>query len=148
MSDFERKPMKTYQWQLAKCLIAELEVFAEINVDVPGIMDSWLAGMLYRGIPFTPSHWSGGQDARLKMRLVRAARQLERSGLLMRITEPSRGRTTHVIPSSELIADTLGRLGEQADADAVIAALSRTTWGLVVAHKLSHAFNKNTSVGH
>ena len=123
-------------------------MFAEIDVDVPGIMGSWLAGMLHRGIPFTPSYWSGGQDPRLKMRLVRAAGQLERSGLLTRIAEPNRSRTTHVIPSSKLIADTLGRLGDQADTDAVIAALSRTTWGLGVAHKLSRASNKNASVGH
>jgi hypothetical protein len=140
--------MKTDQWRLAQCLIAELEVFAGIDVDVRGIMNSWLAGMLHRGIPFTPSYWSGGQDPRLKMRLVRAAGQLERSGLLMRIAEPNRGRTTHVIPSSELIAETLGRLGDQVDTDAVIAALTRTTWGLGVAHKLSHASNKNASVGH
>lgn len=140
--------MKTYQWQLAKCLIAELEVFADINVDVPGIMDSWLAGMLHRGIPFTPSYWSGGQDPRLKMRLVRAAGQLERSGLLMRIAEPTRGRTTHVLPSSELIAETLGRLGDQADKDAVLSALSRTTWGLGVARELSRTCRKNASAGH
>jgi hypothetical protein len=149
LSDFERKLMKTYQWQLAKCLVAELEVFAEIDLRSPGIMDSWLAGMLHRGIPFTPSYWSGGQDPRLKMRLVRAAGQLERSGLLTRITEPSRGRTTHVIPSAELIADTLGRLGDQVDADAVVAALSRTTWGLVVAQQLGpQACRKNASVDH
>ena len=140
--------MKTYQWQLAKCLIAELEVFAEIDVNVPGITDSWLAGMLHRGIPFTPSYWSGGQDPRLKMRLVRAAGQLERSGLLTRIAEPNRGRTTHVIPSSKLLADTLGRLGDQADTDAVIVALSRTKWGFGVAQELSRTCAKNASVGH
>jgi hypothetical protein len=82
------------------------------------------------------------------MRLVRAAGQLERSGLLMRIAEPTRGRTTHVLPSSELIAETLGRLGDQADADAVIAALSRTKWGPGVAQQLSLICRKNASVGH
>lgn len=123
-------------------------MFADIDFDVPGIMDSWLAGMLHGGIPFTPSYWSGGQDPRLKMRLVRAAGQLERSGLLTRIAEPSRDRTTHVIPSSELIAETLGQLGDQADKDAVISALSRTTWGLGVAKELSRTCAKNASVGH
>ena len=140
--------MKTYQWQLAKCLIAELEVFAEIDLRSPGIMDSWLVGMLHRGIPFTPSYWSGGQDPRLKMRLVRAAGQLERSGLLMRIAEPNRDRTTHVIPSAELIIDTLGRLGDQVDADAVVAALTRTKWGFGVAQQLPRACRKDALAGH
>ncbi len=51
--------MKPNQLQLAKCLVAELEVFAEVDLDVPGIADTWTSGMLHRGIPFTPSYWAG-----------------------------------------------------------------------------------------
>ena len=63
---FERMPMKPNQLQLAKCLVAELEVFAEIDLDMPGITDSWIVGMLRHGIPFTPSYWSGDENPRQK----------------------------------------------------------------------------------
>ncbi len=36
--------MKRDHLQLAKWLVAELEVFAEIDLDVPGITDSWIDG--------------------------------------------------------------------------------------------------------
>ena len=91
--------MKPNQLQLAKCLVAELEVFAEIDLDMPGITDSWIVGMLRHGIPFTPSYWAGDENPQRKMQLVRAAKQLEQMGLLKRVTEPNRDRTTHVIPS-------------------------------------------------
>ena len=97
--------MKRDHLQLAKWLVAELEVFAEIDLEVPGITDPWITGMLRHGIPFTPSYWSGDENPRQKMRLVRTAKQLERIGLLKRVTEPNRDRTTHVIPSPELISD-------------------------------------------
>ena len=125
--------MKPNQLLLAKCLVAELEVFAEAELDLDGIPDTWIAGMLHRGIPFTPSYWSGGQNPRLKMRLVRAADQMEQLGMLTRLTDPNRNRTTHVIPAAELIADTVRRLDDQFDTDAVIAGLSRTDWGASVA---------------
>ncbi len=122
--------MNSNQMYLAKCLLAELEIFAEINLDTPGIMDSWLTGMLRHGIPFTPSYWTGNDSPGAKMRLVRAAAQLEQKGLLKRVTEPNRDRTTHVIPSLALISETIGRLGDDVNVDAVISALSRTDWGV------------------
>ena len=36
--------MKRDHLQLAKWLVAELEVFAEIDLEVPGITDPWVAG--------------------------------------------------------------------------------------------------------
>ena len=121
--------MNSNQKYLAKWLVAELEVFAEIDLDMPGITDSWIVGMLRHGIPFTPSYWAGDENPRRKMQLVRAAKQLEQIGLLERVTEPSRDRTTHVIPSLALISETIDQLGDEANVDAVIAALSRTDWG-------------------
>lgn len=129
--------MKRDQLQLAKWLLAELEVFAEIDLDVPGITDSWLTAMLRHGIPFTPGYWTGDENPSRKMRLVRAARQLERKGLLKRVTEPNHDRTTHVIPSPALISETIGQLGDEVDVDAVIAALSRTDWGAGIAGQLA-----------
>lgn len=94
-------------------------------------------GMLRHGIPFTPSYWSCDENPRQKMRLVRTAKQLERIGLLKRVTEPNRDRTTHVIPSPELISETIGRLGDDVNVDAVISALSRTGWGAGIAGQLA-----------
>ena len=128
--------MKPNQLQLAKCLVAELEVFAEIDLDLPGTKCSWLVGMLRRGIPFTPSQWVGDESAGRKMGLVRAAKQLEQMGWLKRVSEPNRDRTTHVIPSPELISETIDQLGDEVDVDAVIAALSRTDWGADLADQL------------
>ncbi len=140
--------MKPNQLQLAKCLVAELEVFAEAELDLDGIEDSWLSGMLHRGIPFTPSYWSGGQNPRLKMRLVRAAEQLEQFGMLKCLTKPSRDRTTHVIPTAKLITETVNRLGDEVDIDAVVEGLSRTEWGAYVARALLRILPENTPVGH
>jgi hypothetical protein len=140
--------MKPNQLQLAKCLVAELEVFAEAQLEIEGIADSWITGMLHRGIPFMPSYWSGGQNPRLKIRLVRAADQLEQLGMLKRLTEPNRDRTTHVIPTPELIAGTIDRLRNQVDVDAVVAGLSRTSWGSGVANRLTQIRPGTASVGH
>ena len=129
--------MNSNQMCLAKCLLAELEVFAEIDLDVPGITDSWIVGMLRHGVPFTPSYWGGDKNPRRKMQLVRAAKQLEQMGRLKRVTEPNRDRTTHVIPTPELISETIGRLGDEVSVDAVIAALSRTDWGAGIASQLA-----------
>ncbi|TWT65474.1 hypothetical protein [Crateriforma conspicua] len=129
--------MKRDHLQLTMWLLAELEVFAEIDLKVPGITDPWIVGMLRHGIPFTPSYWSGDENPRQKMRLVRTAKELERIGLLKRVTEPNRDRTTHVIPSPELISATIGRLGDEVNVDAVIAALSRTDWGAGIAGQLA-----------
>lgn len=129
--------MKSNQMQLAKWLVAELEVFAEIELNVPGITDSWLTGMLRHGIPFSPSYWAGDENPQKKMQLVRAAKQLEQMGLLKRVSEPNRDRTTHVIPSPELISETIDQLGDEANLDAVIAALSRTDWGIGIARRLA-----------
>ena len=129
--------MKRDHLQLAKWLVAELEIFAEIDLGAPGITDPWITGMLRHGIPFTPSYWSGDENPRQKMRLVRTAKQLERIGLLKRVTEPNRDRTTHVIPSPELISETIGRLGDDVNVDAVISALSRTDWGAGIAGQLA-----------
>lgn len=129
--------MNSNQKYLAKFLVAELEVFAEIDLDLPGIKSSWLTGMLRHGIPFTPGQWAGDENPRQKMRLVRAAKQLELMGLLARVTEPNRDRTTHVIPSPELILDTIDQLGDEANVDAVIAALSQADWGAGIACRLA-----------
>ena len=129
--------MNSNQTHLAKCLVAELEVFAEIDLDRPGARDLWLTGMLRHGIPFTPSYWTGNDSPGAKMRLVRAATQLEQKGLLTRVTEPNRDRTTHVIPSLELISETIDQLGDEANVDAVIAALSLTDWGAGIACRLA-----------
>ena len=140
--------MKPNQLQLAKCLVAELEVFAEAELQIDGIEDSWISGMLHRGIPFTPSYWSGGRNPRLKMRLVRAADQLEQLGMLKRITKPNRDRTTHIVPSAELITGTVNRLGDEVNLDAVVEGLSRTEWGKRVAEHLSPYQPDTTFTGH
>ena len=140
--------MKPNQRRLSKRLVAELEVFAEIDLDVPGITDRWIVGMLRHGIPFTPSYWSGGQNPRLKMRLVRAAKQMEQAGMLKRVTEPNRDRTTHVAPSPELITDTIERLGNQVDVNAVVAGLARTDWGRGIADQVEQMHAQKASVGH
>lgn len=129
--------MNSNQTHLAKCLVAELEVFAEIDLDLPGIKSSWLTGMLHHGIPFSPSYWVGDENPRRKMRLVRAAKQLEQKGLLTRVTEPNRDRATHVIPSLELISETIDQLSDEANLGAVVAALSRTDWGAGIACRLT-----------
>ncbi|MGB7328729.1 hypothetical protein SH528x_000227 [Novipirellula sp. SH528] len=138
--------MKPNQLQLAKHLVAELEVFAEVQLDVPGISDPWISGMLHRGIPFTPSFWAGDRIPQRKMRLVRAAEQLERLELLKRVTEPNRDRTTHVIPSTKLIVDTIDQLGNQVDLNAVVAGLSRTAWGRGIADQLLQTRSDTASV--
>ena len=93
--------------------------------------------MLRHGIPFTPGYWAGDENPSRKMRLVRAAKRLEQMGLLKRVTEPNRDRTTHVIPSPELILETIDQLGGEANADAVIAALSQTDWGAGLASQVA-----------
>ena len=138
--------MNSNQTYLAKWLLAELEVFSEINLDLPGIKSSWLTGMLRHGIPFTPSYWTGNDSPGAKMRLVRAVTQLEQKGLLTRVTEPNRDRTTHVIPSTKLISDTIDQLGDEANVDAVIAALSQTDWGAGIACRLADVLADAASV--
>ncbi len=137
--------MKPNLLQLAKCLVAELEVFAEAELEIEGIADTWLSGMLHHGIPFTPSFWSGNQNPRLKMRLVRAADQLELLGMLKRLTQPNRDRTTHVVPTAELIKETVERLGNEVDFDAVVEGLSRTDWGQCIGEQLCR-FSPATSL--
>ena len=46
----------------------------------------------------------------------------EQMELLKRVTEPNRDRTTHVIPTAELLSVTIDQLGDEVDVDAVVAA--------------------------
>ena len=121
--------MHPKHFKLASRLLAEIEVFAEIDVNAVGISSTWLNGMRNRGIPFTPEHWSATHGPSRKMQLVRAARDLERKGLLQRLTEPHRDRTTYVIPSITLLRQTIENLGAQADIDAICLGLRKTIWG-------------------
>ena len=121
--------MQPKHFQLASRLLAEIEVFAEIDVSAVGISSTWLNGMRNRGIPFKPEHWSAGHGPRRKMQLVRAARDLERKGLLRRLTEPHRDRTTYVIPSITLLRQTTEKLRGQADVNAICLGLRKTHWG-------------------
>jgi hypothetical protein len=128
--------MHPKHFKLASRLLAEIEVFAEIDVNAVGISSTWLNGMRNRGIPFTPEHWSATHGPSRKMQLVRAARDLERKGLLQRLTEPHRDRTTYVIPSITLLRQTIENLGAQADIDAICLGLRKTHWGVELAVQL------------
>jgi hypothetical protein len=121
--------MQSKHIQLASRLLAEIEVFAEIDVNVVGISSTWLDGMRNRGIPFTPEHWSAAHGPSRKMQLVRAAREMERNGLLQRLTEPHRDRTTYVIPSITLLRQAIEKLSDQADVNAICLGLRKTFWG-------------------
>ncbi|QDV85692.1 hypothetical protein [Stieleria magnilauensis] len=121
--------MQLKHFQLASRLLAEIEVFAEIDVSAVGISSTWLDGMRIRGIPFTPEYWSAGHSPSRKMQLVRAARDLERQGLLRRLAEPRRDRTVYVIPSITLLRQTIENLSGQADVDAICLGLRKTHWG-------------------
>jgi len=121
--------MQPKHFQLASRLLAEIEVFAEIDVSAVGISSTWLNGMRNRGIPFTPEYWSARHGPSRKMQLVRAARDLEEKGLLQRLTEPHRDRTTYVIPSITLLRQTIEKLSGQADVNAICLGLRKTLWG-------------------
>ncbi len=121
--------MQPKHFQLASRLLAEIEVFSEIDVSAVGISSTWLDGMRNRGIPFAPEYWSAGHGASRKMQLVRAARDLERKGLLQRLTEPHRDRTTYVIPGITLLRQTIENLSGQADVNAICLGLRKTIWG-------------------
>ncbi|TWT81361.1 hypothetical protein CA13_28130 [Planctomycetes bacterium CA13] len=62
------------------------------------------------------------------MQLVRAARDLERQGLLQRLIEPNRDRTTYVIPNIALLRQTFENLSGQADVNAICLGLRKTHW--------------------
>ena len=85
--------------------------------------------MRNRGIPFTPEYWSAGHGPSRKMQIVRAARDLERKGLLQRLTEPHRDRTTYIIPNITLLRQTIEKLSGQVDVDALCLGLRKTHWG-------------------
>jgi len=121
--------MQSKHLQLASRLLAEIEVFAEVDVSAFGISSTWVDGMRNRGIPFTPEHWSAAHGPCRKMQLVRAVRDLERKGLLQRLTEPHRDRTTYVIPNIALFCQTIETLSGQADVDAICLGLRKTLWG-------------------
>ncbi len=128
--------MQPKHFQLASRLLAEIEVFAEIDLSAVGISSTWLDGMRNRGIPFTPEYWSAGDGPSRKMQLVRVARDLERKGLLRRLTEPHRDRTTYVIPNGTLLRQTIEKLSGQADVDAICLGLRKTHWGAELAAQL------------
>lgn len=128
--------MHPRHFQLASRLLAEIEVFAEIDVSAVGISSTWLNGMRNRGIPFTPEYWSAGYELSRKMQLVRASRDMERQGLLQRLTETHRDRTTYVIPNIALLRITIETLSGQADVDAICLGLRKTLWGAELAVRL------------
>jgi hypothetical protein len=73
------------------------------------------------------------------MQLVRAARDLESTGLLRRITEPHRNRTTHVIPSIQLLQQTIEKLNGHANVAAICSGLRQTHWGHELALRLERS---------
>ncbi|MDA7874266.1 hypothetical protein N9B17_03775 [Rhodopirellula sp.] len=131
--------MHPKHFQLASRLLAEIEVFSEIDVSAVGISSTWLDGMRNRGIPFTPEDWSATHGPSRKMQLVRAARDLESMGLLRRITEPHRNRTTHVIPSIQLLQQTIVKLNGHANVAAICSGLQQTHWGHELALRLERS---------
>ena len=124
-----RKPMKQNHFELASQLVAEIEVFGDLEIATFGIPTSWLTGMRRHGIPFTPTQWADSHDARKKMRLIRASQQLFDLGHLHRLTRSRNDRTSHVLPAHEFLIETVQKLGTEVHRPSFYNGLRKTDWG-------------------
>ncbi|XZE55111.1 hypothetical protein SH139x_001106 [Planctomycetaceae bacterium SH139] len=121
--------MKKSHFELARCLVAEIEVFGELAFARFSIRDKWLIGMEYYGVPFEPTYWATRKDARKKMRLVRTTRKLVEFGHLQRLTRQRKDRTSHVVPTANFLAEAVTQLDVEVSRNAFFAGLQKTQWG-------------------
>ncbi|QDT61435.1 hypothetical protein SV7mr_39700 [Stieleria bergensis] len=121
--------MKQNHFELASQLVAEIEVFGDLEIATFGIPTSWLTGMRRYGIPFTPTQWADPHDARKKMRLIRASQQLFDLGHLHRLTRSRNDRTSHVLPAHDFLIETVQKLGTEVHRPSFYNGLRKTDWG-------------------
>jgi hypothetical protein len=121
--------MKKNHFELARCLVAEIEVFGELAWAKFPIRTNWLIGMEYYGVPFEPTYWATRKDDRKRMRLVRTTKQLVELGHLQRLTRQRKNRTSHVVPTADFLAETITQLDVEACRNEIFAGLQKTHWG-------------------
>lgn len=110
-------------------IVAEIEVFSEVPdayIDTP---NEYVRDFYAIGVPYAPCVWFGTLSAAQRMHISRITRFLERSGSLVRITEQSRDRVSHVRPLPKGIVATVDLANGKADPTAIVAGLGRTLWG-------------------
>lgn len=121
--------MKNNHFELARCLVAEIEVFGELGMANFPIRTTWLNGMEHHGVPFQPTYWATPKDTRKKMRLVRTTKKLVELKHLQRLTLRRKDRTSHVVPTADLLAETITQLDVEASRTHIFAGLFKTQWG-------------------
>ncbi|TWU38579.1 hypothetical protein [Novipirellula artificiosorum] len=121
--------MKNDHFELARCLVAEIEVFGELATAKFPIRTSWLNGMEHHGIPFEPTYWATRKNSRKRMRLGRTTKKLVELRHLQRLTLHRKGRTSHVVPTADFLAETITQLDVEASRNDFFAGLFKTRWG-------------------
>ena len=130
--------LKTYELELLCSVLAEIEMFIEINERLQRSDQPFIRSMREKGVPFTPVQWKGDSiTAAQKMAYSRAVRRLEQANLLTRLKEVKRDRTTHVRPTETAIALMVGELGERLSQRGVRESLKQTEWGRSLAESSS-----------
>ena len=114
--------------ELMLVLLRELEVFGERNgrPDWP-MMD--VVGFRQYGIPYRPSVWFDECSPAERMLCSRAARYLEETRRMERITNGGRDRVRFVIFTTRGFKQALDAAAEKVSRDAVIRGLELTDWG-------------------
>lgn len=129
-SDAPTASLDSHAQGLLLALLAEIEALGELHEALLDAPDVDLACLRQVGIPYRPTAWFRPRlTAARRQSLSRAARNLERAGLLRRILEPQRERVTHLQLTAQGLATALHLAGPQANPVTVLAGLERTAWG-------------------
>lgn len=133
-----QKQAKLMQLEILSYVLADIETFAELRWMIVDGNDRYVQSMLHTGVPFTPNFWRQNRiDATRAMAYSRAVRKLEERGLVKRITEPQRDRTTHLIPTLDGLRTAIRNQQGKVNLTAVCAGLERTIWGKGLAIELA-----------
>ncbi len=89
-----------------------------------------LQGFRSNGVRYRPREWfERSLSTSDRQALSRAMRQLEETGMVVRLTEPKRDRVLYVRPTPLGLRSALEHADDNVDMDALIRSLRRTWWG-------------------
>jgi hypothetical protein len=129
-------PVDAAGQRLLRAMLAEIESFGELAEDVAHSQHVHMLGMRFRGVPYQPCQWFAPLTNAARMAYSRAARRLEDTGWVWRVTEERRDRVTHLQPTEAGLQLAL-ELVPGADRAALARGLRHTTWGHALAERLS-----------
>jgi len=126
-------------------VLAQIEAFSELDASLAEGPDQYPSTMRSMGVPYQPNAWFAKplDDAR-RQAYSRATKQLERAGLIQRVTEPDRNRVTHLLLTPAGLRCAMELAGPHADRMAVAKGLWLTNWGRDLA---THLFAKSRPYG-